>query len=69
LIPTHTLIITNPREDSGIMQIEPYPYATDREDRRVFRISKKKQKRLFEVYLTSYERMWEDAKKAITPSA
>ncbi|HSF50165.1 MAG TPA: hypothetical protein VLA74_05320 [Nitrososphaeraceae archaeon] len=44
LISTKTMIIVNPKGGSGFIQIEPYPYDIDREDGRVLRISKSRQK-------------------------
>jgi hypothetical protein len=64
IIPTNTMIIVNPDDDSGFMQIEPYTYGIDREDRRVFTISKSSQKNLFDVYLNSYKKIWNDAQQS-----
>jgi hypothetical protein len=63
-IPTNTMIIVNPNDDSGFMQVEPYPYGIDREDRRVFRISKRRQEKLFLIYKESYEKMWKDVEQS-----
>lgn len=52
-IPTNTMIIVNPNENSAFIQVEPYPYGIDREDRRVFRISKRRQEKLFNMYKDS----------------
>ncbi len=61
LIPTHTLLIMNPDSDSAVMQVEPYPYGIEAENRRVFPVFKKKHKEVFEMYWRSYENMWDTA--------
>jgi len=58
LIPTHTLLILDPNTDSAIMQVEPYPFGIDREERRVFKIRKNKHIELFNVYWKSFQNMW-----------
>jgi len=58
LIPTHTLVILDPSSDSAVMQVEPYPFGIDREERRVFRIYKRKQAELFNIYWQSFQNMW-----------
>jgi hypothetical protein len=40
------------------MQVEPYPFGIDREERRVFRIYKRKQADLFNIYWQSFQNMW-----------
>jgi hypothetical protein len=63
LIPTHSMIIVDPnnRHSKGFMQVEPYPYGTSSGDRRVFEISQKKDRNLFEVYYTAFNNMWNKA--------
>lgn len=68
-IPTNTMIIVNPNDDSGFMQVEPYLYGIDREDRRVFKISKINQKKLFDVYKTSFQKMWKDTEESINQTS
>jgi hypothetical protein len=59
-IPTHTLLIKDPNTDSGVMQVEPYPYGIDREKRRVFILKKKKHEGLFDIYVKSYDNIWKN---------
>jgi hypothetical protein len=64
VIPTHSMIILDPATDSiGVMQIEPYAYETAQEERGIFMILKRKQKKLFEVYSRAFNNMWNKGKE------
>jgi hypothetical protein len=58
-IPTQSMIIVDPNTDSSYMQIEPYPFQTHQQNRKIFKISEREQGELFDVYWSSYEKMWD----------
>jgi hypothetical protein len=58
-IPTMSLVIANES-----MQIEPYPYKTPQDKRKTFRINRKGQMELFDVYRKAFENLWNDANPA-----
>ena len=63
-IPTHSMIIVESKDDDkkSFIQLEPYSYGLY-EERRIYYISKKNNKKLFESYDKSYDKMWTDAKQ------
>jgi hypothetical protein len=58
-IPTTSLVIADES-----MQIEPYPYKTPKDKRKTFRINRKGQMELFDVYHKAFENLWNDASPA-----
>ncbi len=60
-IPTMSLVIVDPRSDSGSMQIEPYPYKTSQGDRKVFIIKQVEHPDIFGVYRGAFDKLWNDA--------
>ena len=58
-IPTMSLVVA----DESI-QIEPYPYKTPQDKRKIFRINGKEQNALFDVYHKAFENLWNDANYA-----
>ncbi len=64
-IPTHSMIIVESKDDDkdSFIQLEPYSYGLYQEERRIYYITKKKNKKLFETYDKSYEKMWRDTKQ------
>lgn len=62
LVPTHSLIIVDPKHPKHEMQIEPYPYGIAQENRRVMKISNSKNhEELFNFYLESFGSIWSRA--------
>lgn len=43
------------------MQIEPYPYKTPQDRRKTFKVNRKGQRELYEVYRRAFENLWNDA--------
>jgi hypothetical protein len=58
-IPTMSLVIMDES-----MQIEPYPYKTPQDERETFKIDRKGQMELFDVYREAFENLWNDANPA-----
>lgn len=63
-IPTMSLVIVDPRSDSGTMQIEPYPYKTSQGDRIPFIIKQVENQEIFGVYRGAFDKLWNDAHTA-----
>jgi hypothetical protein len=63
-IPTMSLVILDPRSDSGLMQFEPYPYKTSQGDRKVFIIKQAEHPDIFGVYRGAFDKLWNDAHTA-----
>lgn len=55
-IPTMSLVIVD-----DYMQIEPYPYKTPQDRRKTFRVNRKGQRELYDVYRRAFENLWNDA--------
>lgn len=56
------MIILDPELNSdGLMRIEPYLYEIKKPNRRIFEITSKGEKDLFNTYYYSYESMWKSA--------
>lgn len=56
------MIILDPELNSdGLMRIEPYLYGIKKPNRRIFEITSKGEKDLFNTYYYSYESMWKSA--------
>jgi hypothetical protein len=64
-IPTHSMIIVESKDDdkNSFIQLEPYSYGLYQEERKIYYITKKKNKKLFKTYENSYDKMWTDAKQ------
>jgi hypothetical protein len=64
-IPTHSMIIVESKDDdkNSFIQLEPYSYGLYQEERRIYYISKKKNKKLFESFEKSYDKMWTDSQQ------
>lgn len=60
-IPTMSLVILDPRSDSGSMQIEPYPYKTSQGDRKLLIIKQVEHPDIFGVYRGAFDKLWNDA--------
>jgi hypothetical protein len=58
-IPTMSLVIMDES-----MQIEPYTYNTPQDKRKKFKINRKDQRNLFDVYHKAFENLWNDATPA-----
>lgn len=55
-IPTMTLAIVD-----DYMQIEPYPYKTPQDKRKIIKIHREGQKELYDVYRKAFENLWNDS--------
>ncbi|CAN5515528.1 hypothetical protein BH18THE2_BH18THE2_22230 [soil metagenome] len=58
---TNSIIYIDPNSDSGLMQIEPYPYRTPQENRKIFEITRQNHKEVFNEYLNAFYRLWNSA--------
>ena len=58
------MFIIDPLSNSdGRMRIEPYSYGIEKPNRRIFEITSKGEKDLFNTYYDSYESMWKLSKE------
>jgi hypothetical protein len=55
--PTMSMVIKD-----DYMQIEPYPYKTPQDKRKILRLNRNEQRELFDVYRRAFENLWNDAK-------
>ena len=63
-IPVQSMFILDPESNSdGQMRIEPYSYGIKKPNRRIFEITSKGEKDLFNTYYDSYNSMWNSAKQ------
>jgi hypothetical protein len=61
-IPIQSMFILDPETDvGGVMNVEPYVYGIRKDDRRIHEIVASTQKKLFETYWKSYNKMWDSA--------
>jgi hypothetical protein len=58
-ITTHSMIIIDPSSGRGSMKVEPYPFRTPQQYRRVFIISQQHQQNLFDVYWNAFNSLWD----------
>jgi hypothetical protein len=63
-MPTFSMIILDPNSDDGLMFFEPYVSNTPQQYRRIFRISKRDQSNIFEVYFNAFNDLWNNGAKA-----
>ena len=62
--PTQSMIIVESKDDdNSFIQLEPYSYGLYQEERRIYYITKNKNKKLFETYEKSYNKMWTDSQQ------
>jgi hypothetical protein len=57
-IPVQSIFIIDPDEKHSVIRFEPYVYGITKQRRRIFEMSKKKQKELYKVYLKSFNELW-----------
>lgn len=60
--PTMSLIVIDPDRESGIMQVEPYPYGRDKQYRPIITIKQTGQEKVFRAFWSAYESIWKEGK-------
>lgn len=61
-VPSHGLVLVDPRTNSGTIVVELYPYNVTASERAHFELTKK-DARWYGFFLSQYESLWRDAKE------